>query len=252
MKTVYINEKSKITNRKIRKIAKKVDKINNKEEVAVAICDGLAQNEELIDELKSYKITVLNGKWLFKFLLYEALLYEVEFRNLQMEMASVSILINKADDTIVSQISEIAKNIKSLKIVTDNINCFLPLEEVLYCDFGIAVQVTNNKEKAISSEEIIINFDFNKEQLEKYKLPKDGTIINIKNPIEIISHKFKGTIINDYRIKYNEDVISKVESKKSFDDKVLYESLIYRRDTYTNIKKQLNNDGVKIIDLIRT
>lgn len=60
MKTVYINEKEKITKRKVRKIAKKIEKINKKEEVAVAICNELFENKELIEELKNRKITVLN------------------------------------------------------------------------------------------------------------------------------------------------------------------------------------------------
>ena len=159
--------------------------------------------------------------------------------------------VNNIEDLVVLQISEIAKKVRSLKIVTNNIKRFLPLEEVLYCDFGIAVQVTNNKEKAISKEEIIINFDFDKEMLNQYVISKDSTIINIKNPIMTIETNFKGTIINDYNITYNVEIIDEFKDGKDFDDKVLYESLIYRKDTYANIKKQIDKDKVKITELIR-
>lgn len=166
-------------------------------------------------------------------------------------MTNVTILVTKPNDLIISQIVECAKKLKSLKIVTDNINSFLPLEETLYCDFGIAVQVTNNKGKAISAGDIIINFDFNKSQLNKYCFPREATIINIQNLIMSISDKFKGTIINDYKIKYNEEILDDFEYKNDFDEKILYESLICRRDTYSNIKKQLEMDNVKLTELVR-
>lgn len=60
MKTIYINEKGKITKRKIRKITKKICKINKKEEIAVAICKELTNCEELIEELEDNRIMVLN------------------------------------------------------------------------------------------------------------------------------------------------------------------------------------------------
>jgi len=45
MKTIYINQKGRITKRKIRKIAKKITKISKKEDVAIAICKDLIENE---------------------------------------------------------------------------------------------------------------------------------------------------------------------------------------------------------------
>lgn len=61
LKTVYINEK-KLNARKIRKITKKVSKINKKEEVAVAISNNLIENEELVREIEKHKIQILNRK----------------------------------------------------------------------------------------------------------------------------------------------------------------------------------------------
>ena len=66
MKTIYLNEKKKIAKRKVKKIAKKLDKINRKEEVVVALSKTLNSNTELIDEIESYKIKVLNRTMAFK------------------------------------------------------------------------------------------------------------------------------------------------------------------------------------------
>ncbi|MCI8620892.1 MAG: hypothetical protein HFJ50_03745 [Clostridia bacterium] len=60
MKTVYLNEKKKLTKRKINKIAKKLEKINEKEEIVLAISKKLSENEELVNEIKRRKIAILN------------------------------------------------------------------------------------------------------------------------------------------------------------------------------------------------
>ena len=65
MKTIYINENLKLTKRKIRKIAKKIYKKSKKEELVVALCKTLNQNKELIEEIKGYKIEILNRKMAF-------------------------------------------------------------------------------------------------------------------------------------------------------------------------------------------
>jgi len=62
LKTVYINEKRKLTTRKIKKIAKKLNRTNKKEEIITAISKDLMENKELIREIESYKIKVLDRK----------------------------------------------------------------------------------------------------------------------------------------------------------------------------------------------
>ncbi len=168
-----------------------------------------------------------------------------------LETSNVAILIDNMEEAIISQIKQIAKEVKSLKIVTSKVNRFIYLEEKLYSDYGIGVQVTNNKEKALQSSEIIVNIDFDEDMLKKYYIKNDATIINIKKKIKKISDRFNGIIINDYKIKYNEEMFQGIKDSSSFDEKVLYESLIYRRDNFFNIKKQLTSDGIELTELLK-
>ncbi len=66
LRTIYINKKNKITKRKAKKIAKKLYKLKNKEEILVVISKNLADNSELITNLKEYNINYLNRKMAFK------------------------------------------------------------------------------------------------------------------------------------------------------------------------------------------
>lgn len=149
-------------------------------------------------------------------MLYEIVIEEAKQRNIEAELASVAIFIDRLDDIVAMQIIEIAKKVKSLKIITNNINSFFRLEEVLYCDFGIAIQVTSNRKKTVSSKDIIIDYDFENIKLDKYE------------------------------IVYNEELIEEIPNKDQFNKTILYESLIYRKDTYNNIKKQLEKDNVRL------
>lgn len=62
MKTVYLNDKKIMTKRRIKKIGKKLNKINKKENIVVALSKKLSKNEELICEIENYKIEILNRK----------------------------------------------------------------------------------------------------------------------------------------------------------------------------------------------
>lgn len=160
---------------------------------------------------------------------------------------NLAILIDNAEDVLLAQIKELAEKVKNLKIITKNISRFSYIEEELYVQYGIAMQITNNRIKALLNTDIIINFDFNESRINEYEIPDLVTIINIQNAIQINKENYKGKIINNYKIDYDKELLEGLEDKKDFDNNVLYESLIYRKDTYSNIKSQLFKDNVRIL-----
>lgn len=249
MRTVYINTKEELNKRKLKRIAKKLYKMNRKEEIVIALSKNLEENEELNEEISSYGLSILNGRWLFKFLLLEILEYLSKESGKEIETLTVAILIDKIDEIILKQLVEIARRIKVLKIVTKDINRYSYIEKELYQKEGIAIQITNNKNKSLVSVDIIINFDFNKEKLEEYNIDKYATIINIKEKVNFQTSEFNGKNINNYEISYNGENFENEDMKNEFDSNILYESYIYRKDTYANIKKQLQIDNVRLTKL---
>lgn len=249
MKTIYINEKRKLSTRKIKRIAKKINKINKKNEVAVAVSNNLLENKELINEIESYRIKVLDGRWLLKFFLCEIVRYFANYKEKPVETLIVAILINNIEEAVFSQIIEIAKSVKVLKLVTKRPSNFSYIEGRLYDEYGIGLQVTNNKQKALANVDAIINFDFDEAQINEYVFFDSPIIVNIKNKICINNSNFFGNILNYYKISYKQEIFDEIEKDASFDTNVLYESLIYRKDTFLNIKRQMDNDGVRLIEL---
>ena len=58
---------------------------------------------------------------------------------------NLAILIDNAEDVLLAQIKELAEKVKNLKIITKNISRFSYIEEELYVQYGIAMQITNNR-----------------------------------------------------------------------------------------------------------
>lgn len=245
LKSVYIDEEKDISLRRTKKIVKKLYKANKKEGIAIALSNKMQENTGLIEQLNNYKLCILNGRWILKFLIYDILELVVKKQNEKIEMQNVAILIDRVDDVLLSQLLHIAEKVKGFKIITNEPQRYSYLED-LCKDYGIAMQITNNKSKSLSKTDIIINFDFDEEKIIRYKINPSAIIINIQTKIEANKINFEGKIINDYCIEYNKENYQDFFNKENFDSNILYESYIYRKDTYSNIYNQMKKDGVKI------
>ena len=246
MKSIYIDEDKSISERKANRIAKKLYKANRKEKIVIALSNRVGENTELIKKLNDYKLCILNGRWILKFLIYDILESIIIKNDKKIELQNVAILIDKMEDILFPQLLNIAEKVKSLTIVTNEIYRYSYLENM--CEgYGIPLHITNNKNKSLLKTDVIINFDFNEEKIDRYKINPSAIIINIQTKIKINKDNFKGKIINDYLIKYNKENYKNFFHKENFDENILYESYIYRKDTFANIYKKMQDDKVKVI-----
>ena len=134
---------------------------------------------------------------------------------------------------------QIAKNIKTLNIITNDISTCNKLEEYLYNEYGIMLNIANNKRKSLLNAELILNIDFPEELINKYKICKNAIIINFEDKIKINSKRFEGININYYKIA----IPSKYE--------LIYESIIlHQNNDFKNIMEKLKKEKIKIKKLI--
>lgn len=249
MKTVYVNIKDDFTQRKAKKIAKRLYKINKKEDIVIALSKNLMENEILKSYIEEFNLKTLSGKWLFKFLLYDIIEYICKIKGVLKQTQNVAILINSKDDIILGQIPKVAESVKTLKIISNLISSFDYLEEELYSEYGIAMQITNNKRKSLLNTDIIINFDYDEEELNKYYVKTEAILVNLQGNIKLSN--FVGININNYQIEYEKDNFEEFTEENDFENNIIYESYIYRRDTLLNIQNQLKRDNVRLTGLIQ-
>lgn len=238
-----INEKTK--EKQIEKIAKKtikvIGKISNSKKIVLS--KKMKKEEKYINYLNEYGIEIADGRWLFEILLTDIVNYIVEKQKI--ERVNISVLINDLTDKEFENIKLLAQKYTTINIVTNHIEKFRKLEQQLQ-EKGIIATITNNKKKSLMKSHIIINIDFPKELINKYRINENAAIINVKRPIKITQKRFNGVTVNDYEIEYRNDICNEKFFVDKYNLKDLYEAEMYKRDSFTNLRKKIKNDKVLI------
>lgn len=133
-----------------------------------------------MEELEKTNIEVIKGKWLYSVLTYEILEYIVKKEKIKKEDIVISILINHlTSDYIFEHLQKIVQEYKSVNIVTNNIGKFEKISNILEKE-GIIINISNNKKKSLIRSKIILNIDFNTEQINQYNIPEKAIIVSEK------------------------------------------------------------------------
>ena len=263
MKTYYIKKMDKLRIRKIKfeqnncetyikkdKEIKKIIKKFQKRDINYVVLDKeLVKNKNFINALNANDIRIFDGRWLIKYLNLEILEYIIENSNLKKEEIELAITTDEISDLVIENIKILAKQYKKLLVVTSHIEKLRKIEKQIYEKEGIMIVISNNTKKSLLKSKIIINMDFNKQKINKYKINENAIIINLEGDIKIENKRFNGININDYEIQIGREETIWRESQDKFYNKDLFESIIYVRDTYNNIRKMIKKNKVQIKEL---
>lgn len=241
--TIPINEK--ITDKKLEKLAlktyKKITKISNSKKVVLS--KEMKKQEKYINYLNTYGMEIADGKWLFEILLTDIVQYVLEKQ--KKEKVNISILINDLTDIELNNIKILAQKYNMINIVTNHIEKFRKLEDQLQQQ-GIIITITNNKKKSLMKSQIVVNVDFPKEFINKYSINENATIINVKRSIRVSQKRFNGITVNDYDIIFRNDICDEKFFNGKYDIKDLYESKMYKKRPFIELREKIKKDGVKI------
>lgn len=243
--TLPLFKSNKIRNKKIIKIAKRIKKKlydNNIENVVLS--NYLEENEILKQKLYCQNINILDGRYLFYLLIPEIIEYILKRQKVKLQNGEVTLLINDFTQNNAKIITYIAQNVKRVNIVTNHSNKFKKIEDYLYNELGVILNITNNKSKSLSNANIIINIDFPEEIINKYEINSNAIIVNIFNEIKIRAKKFNGININYYKA-----CIPKEYQIDGFQNNLVYESSIYKC-SYENARKDIIANKIRIKKLV--
>lgn len=243
--TIILPISKETTEKQIERIAKKtvkiIGKISNSKKAVIS--KKMQEEEKYINYLNEYGIEIADGRWLFEILLTDIISYIVEKQKI--EKVNISILINDLTDTEYKNIKILAQQYTTLNIVTNHIEKFKKLEKQLQ-ENGIIITITNNKKKSLMKSQIIINIDFPKELINKYRINEKATIINVKRPVKITQKRFDGITVNDYEIEYIKDICNEKFFGNEYNLKDLYEAEMYKKTSYEDLRKKIKADKVSI------
>lgn len=236
--------------KQIEKIANKTTRIiqKNSNSKKIVLSKEMQKEQIYINYLNTYGIEISDGKWLFEILLTNIVKYIIEKKKI--EKVNISILINDLTDIEIENIKILAREYKTINVVTNHIEKFKNIANQLEENEGIIITVTNNKKKSLMKSQIILNVDFPKELLNKYKINEDAIIVNVRGKIKINQKRFNGLNISDYEINYRDDKKEKQELSNKYFLKDLYEAKLYKKQRIQEIKEMLKVDKVVIAKLI--
>ena len=184
-----------------KKIEKIVKKIKKKKIEEVVLSKEIKQNKEFIQELNNYDITIFDGKWFMQYMISQIICY-LEKKEKISTVEEITILANDLTNEVKQNIQKFLNTYKKIRIVTNHLEKFKRIEEELYETTGISIILTNNKRKALSKSELIINFDFVQETINQYNIYEKAIIINLNNVIKINKKRFCGLVITDYEVEF--------------------------------------------------
>lgn len=228
----------KIKKKKIKRLSYKIIKKLEKDESNIIVLSEYLSN---VDYLKiflcSKGINILDGRLLFKCLYNKIISYILDITNERIEDSQIWITINDYTELNKEIIMDIARKVKTLNIVTTNINKFRSIEKTLYNEYGILLNISNSKKTSLVKSRIILNFDFPEEIINRYVINRNAIVVNFLNKVQIYSKKFNGININYYNISMPKEYIL-----EGFSNQIVYESKICNFSLDKTIKMFYKDD----------
>lgn len=199
--------------------------------------------------LEEKQIQVLEGKWLYKYLLGDIVNFICENKHENLQEQTISFAVNNPDELDYENLKNLAKACRSVNLITKTDYKFKRIEENLYKGDGIILNIAYNYKKSFLKSGIIINVDLSEKEFNKFALPRKGVVINLQR-IKIYSKGFNGINILRYEIDFPDKYKDEMLSVENFNKEVLYESFLYRKTLPKNILKIIKKDDVKIARLL--
>lgn len=234
---------------KDKNISKVIKKIKKSDISSVVLEKQLHENKNFINALYANDIKIFDGRWLIKYLSFEILDYIMDKIKIKKEETEIAITSNEITDLTIETIKILSKEYKRLSVITNHIDKLKKIEKEIYEKEGILIILTNNSKKSLLKPRIILNMDFNKELLNRYKINENAIIINLEGNMKIDNKRYNGININDYEIEVGKEEIIWRENKEKYCNKELLEKALYCKDSFKNIRNRISKAKVEIKEL---
>lgn len=182
------------------KINKVIEQMKINRIGTVILSKELYQNVEFIRALNNNRIIVLDGKWLYRYMMPDIVEYICKKANID-DNVEVGMLTNEVTDEFLGNLEILSREFKKIKIVTEYPEKFRKIDERTLENSGFSMIISKNKKQALTKTKIIINFDFSEETINQYNINENAIIINLSQELKINKKRFNGIIIKDYDIK---------------------------------------------------
>lgn len=234
---------------KEKNIKKVINKLLKNNVTNVVLSKEIYENKNFVNSLNANNINIFEGRWLEGYLSIHILDYIIKQKDIKKEETEIAITVNQINDLSINLIKILAKQFKRLTVATNHIDKLRKIEKEIYDKEGILIVVSNNQKKSLLKPIIILNIDFNKEVLNKYRINENAIIVNLEGDMKIEGKRFNGINVNDYEIIVGREEVIWRQNMKNFRTKDLLEAVLYMKDTFDSICTKINKNKVSIKEL---
>lgn len=214
--------------------AKKIIKILNKEKIRkVVLNKDLLENKFICEELLDNKKYIITGRRLYKVLIYRILKDIENQMEISLKQTKVALLVNEYCVENIDLIKNIAKEVKSLIIITNNSDRYARIIDELFAKYGIVLKVYEKNKVNLKYVNIVINVDFDSSDMNQIVVAPNSLVICGFASNYQIKTKFSGIIIRDI------DILPDITNNMKMDNLALCEAKIYNY-----LRKLKENDRV--------
>ena len=235
---------------KLKKCMKNLQKIMPKYKVNTLALSNELKEKANIEEYAEHltKIHFLEENSLMPYLIQEILRYILQIQKTRTEFEDLYICIKNISTFYIENIYYLSNYFKTINIITPNIKNFQKIANKLE-ENGILITVANNKEKSLKKAKLIVNVDFNKEELSKYIIYRRAIIISIKEKEAYNNIGFDGLQIKKIEINVANEIkenFKKYNLLKNYSLNVLYNSVISGIKGFEDTKLKMEKDKIEI------
>ena len=242
---------------KIEHIVPKIQKMMKKYKITDLILeDNLRQNIEfmklLCQDETIQKVSILNEKGMMPYLIKEMIEFILDKQGGKSELEDIYLLVQKENESYRENIRFLSSYFKTVNIITSCISQYQQFANKLEEKEDIILTVTNNKKKSLRKAKWIVNFDIPIEEMKKYTIYREATILYLEAQDVYQGNGFDGIHICQAGIDISKEIKEDLEKKHLLgkcDLTILYESFLNKKQNFWNIKEQLKKDQVSVINL---
>lgn len=247
--------KSISENNRMKKCINNVQKIIKQYNIQTLVIEEKLKKNPVIGQMiqnEEKKVHILDGRGVMPYLVKEIFEFLLEKYNTKLEMEDLCICVKEYKPLYIDNILHLLHYCKNINIITKNIKQFQTLADKIEEKENIIITVTNNKKKSLKKSKLIVNFDFEEEELKKYTIFREAIILTINENGFYESSTYSGIQIRNVEIDTSEDIkefFSKYDLLEGCSLTTLYESLMNKEENFEQIKSRMEADEIRIIKL---
>lgn len=222
----------------------------------IVVEDTIKENiifKKIIENKTNTKqVYILEGRGIMPYLVKETLQYIIQKQGSKTELEDLYICVKEYKNVYVENIKKLIKHFKTVNIITTQIKQFQNLANQIENNENIIITVANNKKKSLKKAKYILNFDLPTNEINKYTIYREATILTINDKCFYESNTFNGIQIRKIEIDVSNNIkqeFMKYNLLKNNNITTLYESVINPNLEFDQIRKMIKRDNVKITAL---